>query len=88
MYLCGLIALYYDITSRFFLKLGARKTLTPRFTDSFTDFEKIKWTVLQSRLYMAACLEQIMLLLTLSALRVISIKFLFEISMLCETEWS
>ena len=28
--------------------LGARKTLTPRFTDFFTDFEKKKPTVLQS----------------------------------------
>ena len=28
----------------------ARKTLTPRFTDFFTDFEKKKTTVLQSRL--------------------------------------
>ena len=29
--------------------LRARKTLTPRFTDFFTDFEKKKPTVLQSR---------------------------------------
>ena len=33
--------------SVFFLSLRARKTLTPRFTDFFTDFEK-KPTVLQS----------------------------------------
>ena len=31
--------------------LGARKTLTPRFTDFFTDFEKKKPTVLQSKKY-------------------------------------
>ena len=30
------------------LELRARKTLTPRFTDFFTDFEKKKPTVLQS----------------------------------------
>ena len=45
MYLSGLIALYYDITHWFstlifFLNIGALKTLTPRFIDSFTDFEK------------------------------------------------
>ena len=35
---------------RFFLLPHTRKTLTPRFTDFFTDFEKKNPTVLQSRL--------------------------------------
>ena len=35
---------------RFFLSPHTRKTLTPRFTDFFTDFEKKNPTVLQSHL--------------------------------------
>ena len=49
MYLCGLIALYYDITPDFFLKIGARKTLTPCFTHLLI-LRKETGLFLQSRL--------------------------------------
>ena len=64
MYLCGLIALYYDITPDFFFKIGARKTLTPCLLICWF-WEKKTGLFLQSRLYMAACLEQILFLLML-----------------------